>query len=131
MLIANLSHSTISTNSMFAQQPNCHLEEMQKTLCKLGGGFLKPIKPYSALLFMCIILCTAQKRYLCTLVCRFCISRKGGTGGAEWGHPQGDMHVVAAGLGCKRTMVATRLANFHLGCMKELRKCYSPLVGVS
>ena len=34
----------------------------------------------------------------------FCISRKGGTGGGVWGHPQGDVHVVLAML--RRTMKA-------------------------
>ena len=38
------------------------------------------------------------------------MSRKGGTGGGGWGHPQGDMHMVAARLGCKSTMVGTILA---------------------
>ena len=38
---------------------------------------------------------------------RFCISRKGGTRGGGWGHPQGDMHMVAAGLGCESAMVGT------------------------
>ena len=27
---------------------------------------------------------------------RFCVSRKGGTGGGRWGHPQGARHMVAA-----------------------------------
>ena len=31
---------------------------------------------------------------LCGLVHRFCISRKGGTGGGGWGHLQGNMHMV-------------------------------------
>ena len=26
---------------------------------------------------------------------RFCVSRKGGTGGGEWGHPQGAVHMAA------------------------------------
>ena len=67
---------------------------------------MKLFKLYSALLV--IILRTAQKESLCVLVCRFCISRKGGkglTGGGRWGHPQGDMHVVAAGVGCKSAKV--------------------------
>ena len=29
------------------------------------------------------------------------MSRKGGTGGGESGHPQGDMHMVAARLDCQ------------------------------
>ena len=48
-----------------------------------------------------------------------CTSRKGGTGGGGWGHPQGDMH-----------MVGTRWANSHPCCMYRLRKRYSHLVRV-
>ena len=67
---------------------------------------------------------------LCTLVRRFCISRKGGTGGGGWGHPQGAVHMAAARLGCKRTVVGTGWANSRPGCMSRLRKCYShPSVG--
>ena len=29
----------------------------------------------------------------------YCVSRKGGTGGGGWSHPQGDMHMVGARLG--------------------------------
>ena len=52
------------------------------------------------------------------------ISRKGGTGGDGWCHPHGDMHMVAARLGCEN----------HVGpscpdCMDRLRKHYSRLVG--
>ena len=39
------------------------------------------------------------------LACRFCVSRKGGTGGGGWGHPQGDMHTVAARLAVKESWV--------------------------
>ena len=35
----------------------------------------------------------------------FCVSRKGGTGGGGRGHPQGDMHMVAARLSCQSAMV--------------------------
>ena len=57
-------------------------------------------KPYSALLI--ISHCALCRKYiLCTLVCGFCVSRKGGTGKGGWGHPQGDMHMVAARLGCE------------------------------
>ena len=44
--------------------------------------------------------------------CRFCVSRKGGTGGGGLGHPQGDMHMVATRLGCQSAMVVTRWANY-------------------
>ena len=61
----------------------------------------------------------------------FCVNRKGGTGGGGWGHPQGDMHMVAARLGCQSPMVGTRWANSCPGCMDRLRKRYSHLVGGS
>ena len=62
---------------------------------------------------------------------RFCVSRKGGTGGGGWGRLQGDMHIVAARLGCQSVMVGTRWANSCPGCMNRLRKRYSHLVGGS
>ena len=37
------------------------------------------------------------------------------------------MHVAAARLGCKRTMVGTRWVNSRPGCMSRLRKRYSHL----
>ena len=48
-----------------------------------------------------------RKDSLCALAYRFWVSRKGGTGGGGWGHPQGDMHMAAARLGCQSTMVVT------------------------
>ena len=42
---------------------------------------------------------------------------------------QGDMHMVAARLDCKSTMVGTGWANSCPGYMDRLRKCYSHLVG--
>ena len=65
---------------------------------------------------------------LCMLRVRFCVSRKGRTGGGGWGQPQGDMHMVAARLGCQSTMVGTGWANSRPGCMDRLRKRYSHLV---
>ena len=35
------------------------------------------------------------------------------------------MHMAAARLGCKMTMVGTRQANSRPGCMSKFRKCYS------
>ena len=32
---------------------------------------------------------------------RFCVNRKGGTGGGGCGYPLGDTHMVAARLGCQ------------------------------
>ena len=69
-----------------------------------------------------------QKDSLCALARRFCINRKGGTGGGGWGYPQGAMHMVAVRLGCESSMVGTRLANLRPGCMSRLRKCYSHLL---
>ena len=61
-----------------------------------------------------------------------CLCRKGrGTGRGGWSHPQGDMHMVAARLGCKRAMVGTGWATSHPDCMDRLRKHYSHLVGGS
>ena len=58
-----------------------------------------------------------------------CVSRNGGKGGVEWDHPQADMHIMAARLGCQSTMVGTRWANSCPGCMNRHRKHYSHLVG--
>ena len=41
------------------------------------------------------------------------------------------MHMAAARLGCKRTVVSTRYANSCPGCMSRLRKRYSHLLGGS
>ena len=55
----------------------------------------------------------------------FCINRKGGTGGGGWSHLQSAVHMAAAWLGCKRSVVGTGWANSHPGCMNELRKHYT------
>ena len=47
----------------------------------------------------------------CALAQGFCITRKGGTEGGGWGHPHGDMHMVAARLGLEKAMVGTGRAN--------------------
>ena len=39
-----------------------------------------------------------RKDSLCALARWFCVSRKGGTGGGRWGHPQGDLHMLALWL---------------------------------
>ena len=41
------------------------------------------------------------------------------------------MHMAAARLGCKKTVVSTRYANSCPGCMSRLRKRYSHLLGGS
>ena len=72
-----------------------------------------------------------QPKHITMLVRRFCVSRKGRTGGCGWGHPQDAVHMAAAGLGCKRTMVGTGWANSRPGCMRKFLKCYSHLSGGS
>ena len=49
--------------------------------------------------------------------------------GGGWGHPQGDMHMVAARLGCERAMVGTGLGTSHPDCTDRPRKHYSHLAG--
>ena len=53
------------------------------------------------------------------------MSRKGGTGGGGWGHPQGAVHMVAARLCFEKAMVGTRWATSHPDCMDKLRKHYT------
>ena len=85
---------------------------------------LKPIKPSSALLVTShCALC--RKDSLRVLACGFCVSRKGGTGGGGWDHPQGDMHMVAARLGFEKAMVGTGRATSRPDCMDRLKKHYS------
>ena len=81
--------------------------------------------PYSALLVTSYS--ALHRKIVCALRARFCVSRKGGTGEA-WGHPQGDIHMVAARFGCQSAMVGTGWANSCPGCMERLGKCYSHLV---
>ena len=85
---------------------------------------LKPIKPYSALLVIshCAL---RRKDSLCALARWFCVSRKGGTGGGGWGHPQGAVHMVAARLGVEKAMVGSGRATPRPDCMDRLRKHYS------
>ena len=65
------------------------------------------------------------------LVCRFCVSRKGGAGRGGWGHPQGAVHMVAVRLSCESNMVSTGWANSRPGCVSKVRKYYSHLSGGS
>ena len=59
------------------------------------------------------------------------MSRKGGTGGGGWGHPQGAVHMAAARFGGKKAMVGTGWANSCPGYMNKLRKHYSHISGGS
>ena len=62
-----------------------------------------------------------------------CVSRKGdteggGTDGGGWGHPHGDVHMVAVRLGLERAIVGTRWATTSQpDCMDRLKKHYSHL----
>ena len=58
---------------------------------------ISPLSPIVNILVTSYCTAAAQKR--------FCISRKGGTVGGGWDHPQGAVHMAAARLGCKRAMV--------------------------
>ena len=68
-----------------------------------------------------VICLSSHAHNFTTAACRFCVSRKGGTGGGGWGA----VHMAVVRLGCKSNMVGTRLANSRPGCMSRLRKCYS------
>ena len=59
------------------------------------------------------------------------MSRKGGTGGGGWGHPQGDMHMVAVVAVCRNTLVGTVWSNSCHICTNRLRKHCSHLLGTS
>ena len=87
------------------------------TVSHYGIKTLKPFKPYNVLL---ITSYCARKDCLC--VHRFCVSKKDGIG---WGHPQGDMHIVAKCHGWDQE------GQFLPGCMDRLRKHYSHLLGCS
>ena len=78
---------------------------------------------------MLLVTSLCRKDSLCVLATRFCVSRKGVTGGGGWGYPQGDMHMVAAILGCERVMDGTGWANLCPDCMNRLIKHYSHLIG--
>ena len=56
---------------------------------------LKPFKPQVAIWLHHTAHCT-EKIVSARYVRQFCVSRKGGTGGGGWCHPQGDMHMVVA-----------------------------------
>ena len=68
------------------------------------------------------------------MVTSYCVvSRKGGTRGGGWCHPQGDMYVHMATVvaGCRNGFVVTRWANSCLGCTNVVREHYTYLVGAS
>ena len=69
-----------------------------------------------------------RKDSLCVLARWFCVSRKGGTGGGGWGHPQGDLHMLAVVAVCRNALVGTGWSNSCLVCTNRLRKHCSHLV---
>ena len=65
---------------------------------------------------------------------RFCVSRKGGTGGGGWGHPQGGMHMVAARLGCQSAMDVLILLEMLIEADRHLMHafdCWKCCVGMA
>ena len=88
---------------------SCAIKTVQKVNVRDCSGIVISINPLNPKLpFGYIIL-------------RF--SRKGGTGGGGWGHPQCDMHMVAARLSCQSAMVGTVWANSCPGCITLLSPC--------
>jgi len=73
---------------------------------------LKPFKHYSA--------------HLVTSLHTACISGKDGQEVVGGVARKGDIHMVAARLGCERAMAGTRWATSRSDCMDRLRKHYSP-----
>ena len=69
-----------------------------------------------------------RKDSLCAFARWFCVSRKGGTGEDGWGHPQGDLHMVAVVAVCRNALVGTGWSNSCLVCTNRLRKHCSHLV---
>ena len=59
------------------------------------------------------------------------MNRKGGTGGGGWGHPKGDLHMLAVVAVCRNTLVGTGWSNSCPVCTNRLRKHCSHLVGTS
>ena len=81
-----------------------HFSVLQATESWAGPGNEATVKnplPYNALLITsyCAL---RRKDSLCALAHRCCISRKGGTGGGGWGHPQGAVHMADDRLGLKK-----------------------------
>jgi len=60
---------------------------------------------------------------------RFCVSRKGGTGGGGWVHPKGANSMAASGLVFRSDLVGTGRAIFILFGIKGVRNKRSHLVG--
>ena len=70
--------------------------------------------------------CALRRKYsLCALRAPVLHQQKGWDGRGGWGHLQGDMHMVAARLGCQSAMVGIGWANSCPSCMDRLRSCMS------
>ena len=76
--------------------------------------------------FVDVTCAVRRKDSLCALARWFCVSRKGG-----WGHPQGDLHMLAVVAVCRNALVGTGWSNSCLVCTNRLRKYCSHLVGSS
>ena len=72
---------------------------------------------------------TVQKTWSPHSCAQFLCQQKGWGGGGGWGHLQGDMHMLAARLGCEIVMVGTKRGTSHPDCMDRLTKHYSHFVG--
>ena len=94
-------------------------------------NFVMPIISFLLCTFGYITLRTVQKRKALHLCVGSASAERVGQGGGEWGHPQGDMHMVAVVDGCQRAVVVTGWANPCPGCMDRFTKHYSHLVGGS
>ena len=60
---------------------------------------------------------------------RFCVSRKGGTGGGGWEHPKSVNSMASSGLACRKALVGTGRAISVLFGINRLRNKPSYLVG--
>jgi len=65
-----------------------------------------------------------------SLVLRFCVSRKGGTGRGGWVHPKGANSMAASGLVLRRDLVGTGRAISVLFGINVVRNKQSHLVGL-
>jgi len=61
---------------------------------------------------------------------RFCVSRKGGTGGGGWVHPKGENSMAASGLVFTSDLVGTERAISILFSINGVRNQRSHLVGL-
>ena len=79
--------------------------------------------------FVDVYCAVCRKDSLCVLVRWFCVSRKGGTGGGGWGHPQGDLHMLAVVAVCRNALVCAGWSNSCLFAQIGLENTLSLCVG--